>query len=65
MGVKSTNNFPRNPLRRLIAGCAALSLICFSGLAASPTGSRPQILSDVGIDQKLDAEVPPRPDVPR
>lgn len=59
MALKTTDNFARNaPGQWMIQG-ALLFLICLSGVAAGPAEQRPKILSDVGIDQKLNAQVPP------
>jgi protein SCO1/2 len=48
---------------RAAEGTARLALfllaLCLANIAAGPADQRPRILSDVGIDQKLDAQVPP------
>jgi protein SCO1/2 len=43
----------------LLRWLICLILVCFGSLAAAQSQQRRQILSDVGIDQKLDAQVPP------
>jgi protein SCO1/2 len=43
----------------MAARFVGLVLMCVAGSAAAPAQQKPPILKDVGIDQKLDAQVPP------
>lgn len=52
-------NFKRDLSQRSITRRAPLALACLVLLAAGPAGQQPRILQDVGIDQKLNAQVPP------
>lgn len=54
-----THNLVPSSHRPSILRSAPLALVCLLALSAGPTDQRPKILSDVGIDQKLDAQVPP------